>query len=80
MGGAGIVLEINGFHSFSLKLGCGYNTNSRAELLALWSLLFLAEKIGIPTLYISGDSSTRQIKKNPSLSLIWNDGVIKSQS
>ena len=57
LGGVGIVLEINNIHSFSLKLGCGYNTNSRAKLLALWSLFFFAAEIGIPSLYIFGDSS-----------------------
>ena len=56
IGGAGIVLEIIQSHSFNLKLGCGSNTNSRVELLALWTLLFFAAEIGIPSL-IFGDSS-----------------------
>ena len=54
---AGIVLEIRNLHSFILKMGCGYNTKTRAKLLSLWSLLFFAEKIGIPNLFIVGDSS-----------------------
>ena len=57
IGGVGIVLEIIQSHSFSLKLGCGSNTNSRVELLALWTLLFFAAEIGIPSLHIFGDSS-----------------------
>ena len=37
-----------------MKAGCG--TNSREELLALWSLLFSAQKPGINQIAIAGDS------------------------
>ena len=56
-GGAGILLTINSIHSFSLKLGCGHNTNTRAELLALLVLLYFVEAIGLLSLHIYGVSS-----------------------
>ena len=37
-------------------MGCGHNTNTREELLALWALLFFAKEIGIPSLHVYGDS------------------------
>ena len=37
-------------------MGCGLNTNTRAELLALWVLQHIAKEIGIPTLHVYGDS------------------------
>ena len=43
-------------HFFYIKMGCGHNTNIRAELLALWVLLHFAKVIGIPTLHVYGDS------------------------
>ena len=39
-----------------MKLGYGLNTNTRAELLALWPLLFFADAIGLIFLHIFGDS------------------------
>ena len=56
-GGAGIHLGISLTHTFNIKFGCGHNTNTRAELLALWILLYFAEAIGLLTLHIYGDSS-----------------------
>ena len=38
-------------------MGCGLNTNTRAECLALWDLLHISKEIGIPTLHVYGDSS-----------------------
>ena len=55
--GASILLGINPIHSFKIKLGCGNNTNTRAELLALWVLLYFVDGIGIPSLHVYGDSS-----------------------
>ena len=37
-------------------MGCEDNTNTRAELLALWSLLVFAASIGLPILHVYGDS------------------------
>ena len=47
VGGAGDVLFIKKDHYFYIRLGCGYCTNSRAELLALWGLLFVAHVVGL---------------------------------
>ena len=41
---------------FSIIWNCGVGTNSRAELLALWSLLSFASNLGISSLQIFGDS------------------------
>ena len=38
-------------------LDCGKSINTRAELLALWALLFFSKEIGLPMLHIYGDSS-----------------------
>ena len=56
IGGDGIFLLINQSHFFCIKMGCGHNTNTRVELLSLWDLLHFAKEIGIPTLYVYGDS------------------------
>ena len=39
-----------------MKRGVGTSTNSRAELLSLWTLLYFAKLIGLPCLHILGDS------------------------
>lgn len=54
-GGAGAGLWLNEQHYFSTILGCGPNTNTRAELLALWALLYFAKDIGLPYLHVFGD-------------------------
>ena len=38
-------------------LGCGKSTNTRAELLSLWALLYFTKEIELPMLHIYGDSS-----------------------
>ena len=40
IGGAGILLLISQSHDFHIKMGCGKRTNTRAELMALWDLLY----------------------------------------
>ena len=57
IGGAGGCIWINDQHYLSIKLGCGCNTNIRAELLALWALLYITKDIGLPYLHIFGDFS-----------------------
>ena len=37
--GASIFLGLGQSHSFCIKLGCGFSTNSKVELLSLWDLL-----------------------------------------
>ena len=55
-GGAGVFIAINNSHVISFKLGCGLSTNTRAELLAFWTLLVVAKKMGLPLKKIHGDS------------------------
>ena len=57
IGGEGICIWLNDHHIFAINLGCGSNTNTRAELLALWASLRVAKDIGLPYLHIFGDSS-----------------------
>ena len=57
-GGIGVYLLISQYHFFSLKMGCGQSSNTRAQLLALWVLLVIAKIIGLPYLNIRGDSSS----------------------
>ena len=57
MGGIGVHLLISQDHYFCFKLGVGISTNTRSELLALWTLLYCAKIMGLPTLHILGDSS-----------------------
>ena len=56
-GGAGIYIAINSTHLLAFKIGCGPSMNTRAELLALWTLLFVSIEMGIPIKHIYGDSS-----------------------
>ena len=56
-GGVGVCIWINEQHYFSIILGYGYNTNTRAELLALWALLYIAKDNRLPYLHVFGDSS-----------------------
>ena len=57
IGGVGVCIWINEQHFLSIKLGCGHNTNTRAKLLALWALLYITKDIGLPYLYVFGNSS-----------------------
>ena len=41
-------------HFFCFKLGLGHSTNTRSELLALWTLLHHAKCMGLPHLQILG--------------------------
>ena len=41
---------------FSFSVGCGFSTNTRAELLALWSILRVCFLMGLPIQMILGDS------------------------
>ena len=51
------MLYISRDHYFLIKLGFGLCTNSRSELLALFSLLHVATLMGIPKIIVYGDSS-----------------------
>ena len=56
MGGAGFVIYISETHYFCFAVGCGICTNTRAELLALWSVLRVCYLMGLPIQMIFGDS------------------------
>ena len=43
-------------HHFSFYVGCGHSTNTRAELMALWSVLHVSILMGLPLKMIYGDS------------------------
>ena len=68
IGGADFTLHISSSHYFHVKLGCGVSTSRKVELMALWSLLFFAVSIGLPTLSVFGDS---QVIKNWANSMAW---------
>ena len=50
--GVGACIWMNDQHFLSIKLGCGHNTNIRADLLALWHHYTLLKILGYRT-YIS---------------------------
>ena len=56
VGGAGFMIYLSETHYFRFSLGCGLSTNTRAELLALWSILRVSFLMGIPIQRIYGDS------------------------
>ena len=43
-------------HYFGFSVGCGDNTNTCAELLALWSVLRVSLLMGLPLQLVLGDS------------------------
>ena len=51
------MIHLNASYSIIFSLGCGSSTNTRAELLALWDLLYIAKEIRMPYLHVFGDSS-----------------------
>ena len=56
IGGAGYTIFLNDTHYFFFSVGCGQSTNTRAELLALWSILRTCLLMGLPMNQIFGDS------------------------
>ena len=56
MGGVGFVIYISETHYYCFSVGCGMCTNTRAELLALWSVLRVCLLMGLPIQSIFGDS------------------------
>jgi len=52
VGGSGFTLHINQSHHSQAKLGLGHNTNMRAEILALWSLMYFVVVLGLPSLMV----------------------------
>ena len=56
MCGVGVILISPLLGRYNLKWNCGIGSNTRAELLALWSILHLARSLGIDTIQLVGDS------------------------
>ena len=56
-GGAAFYLVLKESHTFEFAMGAGICTNTKAELMALWALLTVANEMGIPLLNIFGDST-----------------------
>ena len=50
------MIYISETHYYSFSVGCGTCTNTRAELLALWSVLRVCLLMGFPIHMIFGDS------------------------
>jgi len=56
-GGGGTISLIDG-RIYLLKVGLGTGSNTRAELLSLWSLLWFARRLDCEDIHILGDSKT----------------------
>ena len=54
--GVGAILITPLLGRFNIKWNCGVGTNTRSELLALWSILHFARSLGIDSIQIAGDS------------------------
>ena len=57
IGGVGFCLFLNESHSYEFAMGAGTCTNTKAELIVLWDMLFITKMMGIPLLNIFGDFS-----------------------
>ena len=55
-GGVGYCLLLSESHSLEFALGASPCTNTKAELIGLWALLYTTQMMGIPKLRIYGDS------------------------
>ena len=56
LAGVGYCIYINDGHHMEFSLGVGQGTNTKAELLSLWAILFTSHMMGIPMTQIYGDS------------------------
>ena len=76
LGGIGVHLMFSQDHYICMKMGVGQRTNTRLELLALWTLLFSTKSCGLPFLHIHGDSSViiNWFNRRSSLSSLALDG------
>ena len=76
LGGVGVHLLLSNEHYFYFKLGIGLSTNTKSELLAMWTLLHCAKCMGLPSLHIHGDSAViiNWFNHRSALSLLSLDG------
>ena len=68
--GCGMVIWISKDHFFSLCMGGGSGSNTRAELLSLWGLLYVVSLIGISDIVVYEDSK---------IIIEWDKGVFGLQ-
>lgn len=54
--GEGMVLKVKRDHFIHLRMGVGNGTNTKVELFSLWVLLWFAQKRGIFSMQIVGNS------------------------
>lgn len=54
--GIGVMIKLASTHCFKAHMSIGVETNIRAELLALWTMLFLSKRLDLKDVYIVGDS------------------------
>ena len=54
--GVGVVLKHTNGTEYRMSLGCETGTNTKGELLALWSLIFYANEKHLSQLHVVGDS------------------------
>ena len=76
MGGVGVQHLLSKHHYYCFKLEVGMSTNTRSELLALWTLLHCANYPGLPSLLIHGDSAViiNSFNQRSTLTLLSLDG------
>ena len=55
LGGVGFQLMLSQEHYYCFKIGVGLSTNTKSELLALWTLVHCSKNMGLPSLHIHGD-------------------------
>jgi ribonuclease HI len=54
--GAGAVLKCPTLGTYRIKMRCGSGTNTKGEILALWCILYFANKLKVSRLMLAGDS------------------------
>ena len=76
VGGVGAQLILSNDHHFCFKLGVGPSTNTRSEVLALWTLLYCARHMGFSSLFFHGDSVViiNWFNRRSALTLLSLDG------
>jgi ribonuclease HI len=71
--GAGIYIKLNYDHSYKAHFAGGKGNNMKAEILGLWGLLFLAQRLTICRMMVVGDSKVTidWINESTNLNLIY---------
>ena len=53
--GAGGMIKINNYKTYKWTLNCGRVTNTRVELMGVWTSLIMASRLSIPDFHVLGD-------------------------